>query len=273
MSSQPIRVSPGWLELREPADARARASALVEVLHQLLPSDEVVDIHDLGSGTGSMMRWLAPRLTTAQHWILYDRDPALLELSSTGVPRSADDRPCTVESRQRDITRLEPHDLAGACLITASALLDMFTADELNRFVESCTTAGCPVLLTISVIGRVDLDPVHPLDQAITEAFNTHQRRTVGTRTLLGPDAVAAAHGLFTGLGFDVITADSPWQLGPMDAPLIDEWLAGWVGAACDERPGLCRDSAGYREQRLSQSDSGHLRVTVHHHDLLAVPG
>ena len=58
-----------------------------------------------------------------------------------------------------DLTRLGPDDLAGASLVTASALLDMLTAAELARFVTSCVEAACPVLVTLSVTGRVRLHP------------------------------------------------------------------------------------------------------------------
>ena len=49
---------------------------------------------------------------------------------------------------------------------------------------------GCPMLLALTVVGRVALTPAEPLDARIGAAFNAHQRRE--TR-LLGPDAVAAA--------------------------------------------------------------------------------
>ena len=38
---------------------------------------------------------------------------------------------------------------AGATLVTASALLDMLTEDELTELVAACAGAGCPVLLTL----------------------------------------------------------------------------------------------------------------------------
>ena len=62
MTVQAVRVSPAWLRLREPADAAARASDLVEPIRMRLPERGRAVIHDLGSGTGSMGRWLAPRL-------------------------------------------------------------------------------------------------------------------------------------------------------------------------------------------------------------------
>ncbi|HET6212692.1 MAG TPA: class I SAM-dependent methyltransferase, partial [Micromonosporaceae bacterium] len=170
--SEVVRVSAEWLALREPADAAARAAELVEeVRHHLGPARPVV-IHDLGSGTGSMARWLAPRLPGAQHWIMYDRDADLLACAGTSmIDTAADGAPVTVQTRQRDITRLTGADLAGAGLITASALLDMLTAEELERVVAGCAATGCPALLTISVVGRVDLTPPDPLDAEIAEAF------------------------------------------------------------------------------------------------------
>jgi trans-aconitate methyltransferase len=56
------RVSAGWLALREPADAAARATDLVEHLGRQLPATGHRVIHDLGCGTGAMGRWLAPLL-------------------------------------------------------------------------------------------------------------------------------------------------------------------------------------------------------------------
>ena len=44
-------------------------------------------IHDLGSGTGSMSRWLAPRLPGPQHWVLHDRDADLLARAAAGMRR------------------------------------------------------------------------------------------------------------------------------------------------------------------------------------------
>src|SRR5699024_11046139 len=97
-----------------------------------LPTHSV--IHDLGCGTGSMTRWLAPRLPGPQRWILHDRDAGLLARAArVRTPRDADGAAITVETRQQDIVRLEPADLGGAHLVTASALLDVLTRDEVEH--------------------------------------------------------------------------------------------------------------------------------------------
>ncbi|OSC55586.1 hypothetical protein B5181_35835, partial [Streptomyces sp. 4F] len=146
----------------------------------------------------------------------------------------------TVETRRGDLARLTPDALAGAGLVTASALLDVLTAEEVGALAAACATAGCPALLTLSVAGRVELTPAHPLDAGITEAFNEHQRRT----GMLGPDAVTTTAEAFAAHGATVRAHPSPWRLGPGEAALADQWLRGWVGAAVEQRPEL-REPAG----------------------------
>ncbi len=265
------RVTAAWLALREPADAAARAPEFVEPVRRHLTGARRAVVHDLGSGTGSMARWLAPRLPVPQHWVMYDRDGDLLDRARVDlVDTAADGTPVTVETRRRDITRLTAGELDGASLITASALLDMLTAAEVERVVAACAEAGCPALLTISVTGQVELTPADPLDAEIAEAFNAHQRRTAGDRGLLGPDAVDATVAAFGRHGIAVLSRSSPWRLAADHAELISEWFRGWVGAACEQRPELTRPVRSYARRRLAEAATGRLAVVVQHTDLLA---
>ena len=99
-------------------------------------------------------------------------------------------------------------------LITASALLDILTKEELSALITVSVGAGCLVLLTLSVVGRVELTPAEPLDRRIAAAFDAHQRRVTERGRLLGPDAVAVAVEQAARLGSDVLVRPSPWQLG-----------------------------------------------------------
>ncbi len=273
MTGGPVRAGAEWLRLRESADAAARSRELVaEVLPSLPPAGGVV-IHDLGCGSGSMARWLSGRLPGPQYWFMLDRDSDLLALASADAPgRASDGTPVSVETRQRDITRLGPGELAGADLITASALLDMLTAEELGRLVVACAAAGCPVLIALSVTGHVELSPMDPFDRSVEAAFNAHQQRTAGAGRLLGPAAVAAAMDGFARLGLDVVVRPTPWRLGPDQARLASAWFTEWLAAACKQHPDLGADAAEYAQRRLAQAASGGLAVTVHHQDLLARP-
>jgi hypothetical protein len=268
------RVSGHWLDLREPADAAARDPELVEHLRRRLPSTGCLVIHDLGSGTGSMGRWLAPLLTGPQHWVLHDRDEDLLDVAAAEPPgQAADGAGVSVETRASDVALLSPGDFADASLITASALLDLLTRDELDGLIDACTKAGCPVLLSLSVVGRVDLAPANLMDSRVGAAFDAHQRRlTERGRLLLGPDAVAAAVEGFRRRGAEVLLRPTPWLLSAAEADLAAEWFTGWLGAACEQSVGLASETASYARRRLAEARAGELAVTVGHADLLVLP-
>jgi hypothetical protein len=268
MTAAVVRVDPAWLLLREPADAAARSAELAARLRSELPSGCLV-IHDLGGGSGAMGRWLAPQLQGPQHWVVHDHDPDLLELAVADAPRAA---AVTVEAQRSDVTELGPGDLAGASLIVASALLDLLTVDELPAMLGTCIAIGCPMLLALTVVGRVALTPADPLDARIAAAFDAHQRRTTAAGRLLGPDAVAAVAGELRGTGAEVLVRPSPWRLAGADAALTAAWIGGWVGAACEQEPDLATEAGSYLDRRLSQAAAGALEVTVDHADLLVLP-
>jgi hypothetical protein len=247
-----------WLGLREPADAAARARDLVA----LLPGP-IRTIRDLGCGTGSLGRWLAPQLPGPQHWIMADRDPTLLAHAAANMPFAG----VTVTTELSDVTALTAADLAGTDLVTCSALLDILTADEVEALVNAVAEARVPALFTLSVAGEVTLDPPLPGDAGVRDAFNEHQRRVSDGRRLLGPDAPAVAAAAFEKAGATVVTRPSPWRLGPESAALDSEWLRGWVAAAADQRPDLGFDA--YLEERLADLP----RAVVGHVDLLAIFG
>lgn len=287
--------APEWLALREDADARARSREPVGLI-----GDRGRVVADLGCGTGSLGRWLAPRLPSPQHWVLFDRDPRLLSVAERGVPGA------TTEACRRDLAALRSADLAGCTLVVASALLDVLTRPAVDALVGAVVGAGCPALFSLTVAGRVELSPADPLDGAVARAFDDHQRRG----GLLGPDAVEAARTAFAERGVATRTFPSPWRLGsvpweeepargrtstdgnaagvplgrraagrgsvedptdPEEGALLAAWLRGWVAAAREQDPALPADA--YLERRLQECSRGALFAIVHHTDLWADPG
>lgn len=267
------RYASSWLDLREPADAAARATELVDVLRSHLTGVPDQVILDLGCGTGSMARWLAPRLGGRQHWIMQDHDADLLDFAAASIIGTG--AAITVETRQGDITKLTAADLDGVSLVTTSALLDLLDANDAGRIAAACAESGTPALFTLSVSGRAELTPAEPLDGPLNSAFNDHLRHHVAGRTLLGADAADAVSRAFTDRGATVQVVPSVWRLGPDQRTLTAEWLRGWVTAASTR---LGRDAAveheidDYLSRRLAQAAAGELTVTVHHADLLALP-
>lgn len=271
MSTSVARASRDWLTLREPADARSRSTALAQDVSRLLPAVGPQHVHDLGSGTGSMRRWLAPRLRGPQRWIEHDRDADLLSRTGDLEPTlSRDGIPVRVETRASELASVS--DLDDASLITASALLDVLTEDALANLVGLAQQARVPCLLTLSVVGRVTLAPAHRLDTQVQAAFNDHQRRTTTIGRLLGPDAVDRAAALFREAGMEARTEPSPWVLDAHCPELLTTWFDEWLDAACEQDPRLDDQAVAYRVERQRQQEDGALKAVIHHLDLLAWP-
>lgn len=258
-----------WLALREPADAAARAEELLDPLRSALVNGYPMVIRDIGCGTGSMGRWLAGRLRGPQHWALYDRDAELLRVAEVTGPAS-DGSPVTYSTRLAELTGLCAEELAGTSLVTASALLDLLTGEEVDRLAAACAGAGCPALLTLSVAGAVEFSSPDPLDAEFAAAFNDHQRRA----GRLGPDAIPAVTEAFERRGMTVLARPSPWRLGPDQAALTGQWLRGWVAAACAQRSELRDAAPDYLRRRLAPATGvAEQRVVVQHMDVLAIGG
>ena len=270
MSSLPL-VSPDWLALRADADDAARSRRLADAAVRLVGDGPIV-VHDLGSGTGAMMRWLAPQLPGPQTWVLHDADPGILGHVDPRPALDASGRPITVRTSVEQLSELPLDAFAGGSLVTASALFDVVTVDDARAVVDACVASGVPALFSLTVLGRVRLSPRDAADADFGTAFDDHQRRVVDGRRLLGPGAGGVLRELFAASDWRVRTDRTPWRLGAEDGELIAEWLDGWIAAAVEQRPELLPRATAYRRRRDVQLALGGLGVTVQHEDVLAWP-
>ncbi|MES2170266.1 MAG: SAM-dependent methyltransferase [Actinomycetota bacterium] len=261
----------GWLALRSEADSRTRSRELVgELVHRLGPGPIVV--HDLGSGSGAMPRWLAPMLDAHQEWVLHDADAGILTQIDPEPVTDGMGRPIRTLTSVEQLADLPQGAFHGASLVTASALLDVITADETRIIVDACVAAACPALFSLSVTGRVELDPADPADADFGAAFNDHQRRNSAGRRLLGPEAAGVVARMFGAAGWTVRTVATPWRLGTGESELIGDWLDGWVGAAIEQQPSLGAAAHDYLGRRRAQIADDVLSVVVDHEDVIAWP-
>ncbi|TFC91732.1 MULTISPECIES: SAM-dependent methyltransferase [Cryobacterium] len=265
-------VSADWLALREPEDADARSHDLALAAAMRIAEGPVI-VHDLGSGTGSMMRWLAPLLPGPQTWVLHDWNADLIERAIHSTrPRDANNVAISVLAQPGNLADLRPSDLAGASLVTASALLDVLSSHETHTIVNACVEARCPALLSLSVTGQVRFSPRDDLDAAFEAAFNAHQLRLTDDRRQLGPHGAPIARGLFTEAGWTVRPSTTEWRLDRRRQRLLVEWFHGWVDAAIEQDPRLRTEVDRYCRLRLSQIARGELAARIRHVDLLAWP-
>lgn len=280
-----------WLQLREPVDHRSRAPELVDRLRdgwkrrfrfEEPPTAARAPwkgrIVDLGSGTGSNLRFLAGRLAGPQRWTLVDHDADLLD--QAGPP--GDD--VEVRRLRRDLGDGPGEVIRGADLVTGSAFLDLASREWIEALVEGCGKWGAAAYFALTYDGtfrwrrdgaRKD-DPWRsgPDDARIREIVNAHQRRNKGLGGVsLGPDAAPLAAMLFEERGFRTWMRPSPWILGPEDSPLALRLLDGWEAAAREERPDRTREIHEWAALRRTAVAEGAFRLTVGHLDLLAMDG
>ena len=254
-----------WLRLREAADHQSRPSALLPPLLDWLPR-EPLSIIDLGAGSGSNMRYLAPRLPGAQHWTLVDNDSVLLRGTEAPLPHVA------ITTRERDIgdglsiLEATPH------MITASALLDLVSRSWLEMLATLCLDARCAALFSLTYDGRIRWNPADSDDALVAELVNAHQRRDKGFGPALGPGGAETAASVFRDRGFHIRLSPSPWRLTADDADLQTELLNGWLEAALEQAPPHEDRLQAWARRRREAIGAGGPNLTVGHLDLLALP-
>ena len=84
------RFTADWLALREAVDHRSRPEGLLVPLRAWWRARGASHVVDLGSGTGSNLRYLAPRLDPGQRWRLVDHDRELLRRAGAGQVAGAE---------------------------------------------------------------------------------------------------------------------------------------------------------------------------------------
>lgn len=261
--------SPEWLALREPYDLKARSKAVLAALAAHFRSATAIAVVDLACGTGATLRAIGPRLPARQNWKLVDNDLSLLARVATLF------RPpeLIVNAQPVDLVRDLEAALDGPIdLVTTSALLDLVSAEWIERLVVETAVRRLPIYAALSYDGEVTLSPPDPLDSEIVAAVNRHQHGDKGFGPALGPDAAADCIARFERVGYTVTQGASDWTFGPDDRAIQAEVLAGWAGAAQelgDLSPGRIASWLARRREFLGQGQSS---ITVGHVDFFAAP-
>jgi len=261
--------SADWLALREPYDLQARnrdVLAAVAAFFTGLPSLSIVD---LACGTGATARAIAAHLPLPQRWRLVDNDLGLLARAAAPTAPPG----VTVTTVPVDLV----HDLEAALdgaidLVTASALLDLVSAEWLDRLVVEAAARRLPLYAALSYDARVQLDPVDPLDAVVIATVNRHQCRDKGFGPALGPDAAHVLAERSRRIGYAIVQGNSDWQFGAKDRAIQSAVLSGWSLAARETGDISGEDLAAWLTRRGALANKGHSSMQVGHIDVFAYP-
>ena len=244
---------------------------------------------DLGAGTGSLFRWLAPLINRPQAWTLVDADASLIEFAfdtiadratAVGFEVSAPSKRTLLVHTPSGAWRVEGLvlDLADAPrglrldradAVVCTALLDLAS----RRWVER-VAAGLrlPFYAALNVVGDARFLPPCVGDGVVARGFRRDQGRDKGFGgRALGGDATRVTAAAFRARGFAVTTAPSPWRIGPSETRMLADLLEGHAGAA-SRQAGQGAAIRAWMAARAMQARRGRLRAVVGHADLLALP-
>lgn len=251
--------SADWLALREPADRRSRSRDLIDRAGAMLALHAAPLVCDLGSGTGAGMRAFAPAFPKDTQWLLTDHDPDTLAIAGAAEG---------VKTALADLSA-DPAPWPEACrLVTATALFDLAAPVWINKLADRLAEDKLPLLACLTYDGRLGCVPSAAGDNALSAAFNRHQRGDKGLGgPAAGPGAAVALAEALRARGYSVQTADSAWRLcAPRDTPLMNELIRGWADAMTDLVGGEV--AARWCEMRLANTS----RLTIGHTDIFATP-
>ena len=272
--------SPEWLALREPADHRARNEAVRDAALAYLAAKPAPRLVDLGCGSGSNLRALAPHLPDGQIWRLVDADPILLQAARAALTLWADraepgeggalilwhgGKRIEVHFEEADLARdLDAVLDRPADLVTAAAFFDLVAPDWLALFCAGLVARRLPLFTVLTYDGIERWTPPHGADAAVLAAFHAHQTSDKGFGHAAGPGAFALMERAFRQAGWRVTSGQSPWRLSAAtEAPLIAALAEGAAEAVAETGLVPPADVASWlASRRVAQTcEIGHMDV------------
>ena len=235
-----------WLLLREAADHKDRNTQLQsQVAHwaQEKFSGRTMRLMDLGCGTGSNLRALAPLMPQQQHWTLVDYDAKLLLTARQRLMAWADSftergdalliqkqgKSLEVIFAQKNLmTELSQLMETPPDLMTAAAFFDLVSVAWLGQF---CQLLRCPLYAVLTYNGQEVWTPSSAHDALFLDAFHQHQRSDKGFGVAAGPAATDALVDALEKQGFLCEKGASPWRLTLEDHALMQALASGAAGA------------------------------------------
>jgi hypothetical protein len=258
-----------WLALREPYDRAARSGVVLEAVAEAFRDAPSIAVVDLACGSGATLRALAPRLPSRQSWRLVDNNLSLLaKAAAAGQAPQLTVTPTPVDlARDLELALDGPLDL-----VTASALLDLVSAEWLDRFVIEAAARRLPVYAALTYDGRVVVEPDRSLDAEVLAGFDLHQRTDKGFGPALGPGAAARAVERLEHFGYRIVQGRADWMFGPDDRAVQEALFAGWAEVA-PLTTGLSPAAIdGWLARRRADLEQGRSRLRVGHLDIFARP-
>lgn len=243
---------------------------------------------DLGAGSGSLFRWLAPIIGGPQQWLWLDDDPTLLAhgLHYTRVwarrldyrVMPAPDGLVVVTPRGDWCIRTRVHDLhrppaslplADADAVACSALLDLFPAGWLAALLGAI--AHRPFYAAMSVTAHDRIRPGHRDDALVWRGYVHALRTGPAEPQRLGSAAPPALRALSREHGLHCAAAASDWIIHPRHQAMLQRMIGFVTGGARLALPQHAHRIGRWERRRRREAAEGRLSLRIRHQDLLVL--
>ncbi|MHC1550972.1 class I SAM-dependent methyltransferase [Phyllobacterium sp. K27] len=253
-----------WLELREPLDRRARDQTLLRKAGGFVQASKRQTIADLGSGTGSTFRALAPYVPDAQ-WRLIDLDEKLLQEAARQHSGKKN-----ITYQRADLNDLASLFLGEAELVSASALFDLCSRPFVESLAGRLDSSKSGLYAALNYSGEIVFDAPHANDALMIRLFNHHQKSDKGFGPALGPEASDVLAAVFSKVDYTVELAQSDWLIDETAIELHRLFIDGMASAVAET--GMLEQGkiSEWHAFRIGKAETSKCRVV--HCDVLALP-
>jgi SAM-dependent methyltransferase len=301
------RFAADWLALREPFDRAARSLALARRLAERLPRRP--RLVDLGAGTGSMFRFLAPIIGRGQDWVLVDADAALLDEAFGRTAAWARHQGFAATAADDELLLSTPHGLwrmrvlntplplagevaaqsaagEGLCVWAApspgaarrplpqAGEVDAVVCSALLDLVSAAWLARLCDTLTVPLLACLTVDgrDVWRPRHPLDTLVRAAFRRDMRRDKGFGPALGTTAPRVLATRGLVTASAPSDWNIPRSALRMQRALIDGIADAARHARPAHTIAITAWQEARLRQALRGRLAITIGHRDILALP-
>lgn len=281
-----------WLQERFVFDNRARNVEVENACLSFFKHKKVLNIIDLGSGSGASFLYLVEKFNQDQHWTFVELNPQLAKASLDRIVGVAHEKKWPFERKEKLLNLQLPHcnvtiqvvngsfleledwvDLSAIDLATAAAVFDLLSLEMLQGLLHLLVQHGLSLLSTINYAG-MRLAPGSPEDIYYADLYSKHMQRDQPFGRSLGSDCSKEMIAWFVKNNIQAISGASNWHVGPGDGAMhhfLLEYIEGAVPEMLSSTSEL-RRFIDWSQQKRALLENGDLEIEVLHFDLFA-PG
>ena len=219
-----------WLAQREPFDFLARSNLLVNEIKK--DSKIINNLVDLGTGTGSFLRWYICQKLTFHTGTLIDYDRRLLNSIGLSFRKFFKDTDFVIKKLNADKYLFSGHLYQESSkillnrknifnfntkfnqydLISLSALADLLSKKYIKKLLSNISS-GKYLYFSLCFNGKIKWLPTNEFDKYITRQFNNHQIQDKGFGVALGSNSIKYIELVAKQEDYSIFKKDSSWKI------------------------------------------------------------